>query len=160
MTFNKGRGGTVKKSHCMSSAIICVFLQRWLQVLQKKHKSVLSWFSWQVVSRPLEQIPKCSASWARVIFHFEITASKCDQDFHGYEISLKAFFGSKAIHCFIILPNSHNISFNPLMKYLFAILELEEISGRRYIFPLVFAPSMTYMNNKIWQQNSKLEFLE
>ena len=58
------------------------------EVLQKKHKSVLSWFSWQVVSRPLEQIPKCSASWARVIFHFEITASKCDQAFHGFEILL------------------------------------------------------------------------
>ena len=56
--------------------------------------------------------------------------------------------------------NSQNISFNPLMKYLLAISELQKISGRQYIFPLVFALSMTCMNNKIRQQNSKLEFLE
>ena len=36
MTFFKGRGGTVKKSHCMSSAIICVFFAKMTASIAEK----------------------------------------------------------------------------------------------------------------------------
>ena len=98
------------------------------EVLQKKHKSVLSWFSWQVVSRPLEQIPKCSASWAILRFLLQnvtrlFTASKSH---------FKPFLVQNEIKRFTVSPcfmDSRSISSNPLMKCLLAISELEEKSS-------------------------------